>query len=108
MDHYGNVAAKRKLRTPGSKRCPEARLVVVARGGVRARAWHATAARQQAGFGWCAEVDGGVQAVVKMVAAPKPRKPSCRCRGAAVVKLVSVSEPRKPSCGSKAARPCLW
>ncbi|KAE9034764.1 hypothetical protein PR001_g9599, partial [Phytophthora rubi] len=24
MDHYGNVAAKRKLRTPGSKRCPEA------------------------------------------------------------------------------------
>ncbi|KAE9341735.1 hypothetical protein PR003_g9827 [Phytophthora rubi] len=48
------------------------------------------------------------QAVVKMVVAPKPRKPSCRCRGAAVVKLVSVSEPRKPSCGSKAARPCLW
>ncbi|KAE9199600.1 hypothetical protein PF005_g15669 [Phytophthora fragariae] len=24
MDHYGNVAAERKLRTPGSRRCPEA------------------------------------------------------------------------------------
>ncbi|KAE8895913.1 hypothetical protein PF003_g19979 [Phytophthora fragariae] len=24
MDHCGNVAAERKLRTPGSKRCPEA------------------------------------------------------------------------------------
>ncbi|KAE8976473.1 hypothetical protein PR003_g24962 [Phytophthora rubi] len=32
MDHYGNVAAERKLRTPGSKRRPAGRFVLV--GGV--------------------------------------------------------------------------
>ncbi|KAE9212009.1 hypothetical protein PF004_g15751 [Phytophthora fragariae] len=30
MDHYGNVAAERKLRTPGSQRCPAGRFVLVA------------------------------------------------------------------------------
>ncbi|KAE9162492.1 hypothetical protein PF005_g30828 [Phytophthora fragariae] len=48
MDHYGNVAAERKLRTPGSK--VRGRLVasVEASGGVRARAWQAAAPQQQA------------------------------------------------------------
>ncbi|KAE9009524.1 hypothetical protein PR003_g22143 [Phytophthora rubi] len=32
MDHYGNVAAEHKLRTPGSKRRPAGRFVLV--GGV--------------------------------------------------------------------------
>ncbi|KAE9347553.1 hypothetical protein PR003_g6876 [Phytophthora rubi] len=46
MDHYGNVAAERKLRTPGSKRRP-AGSGVEAGGGVRARAWQAAAGKQQ-------------------------------------------------------------
>ncbi|KAE9180884.1 hypothetical protein PF005_g16200 [Phytophthora fragariae] len=83
MDHYGNVAAERKLRTPGSKRRPAGRFVVVwwrawrwwrrerwiciafacysgveAGGGVRARAWQAAAGQQQA----AAEAGGGVRA----------------------------------------------
>ncbi|KAE9005397.1 hypothetical protein PR001_g17462 [Phytophthora rubi] len=49
MDHYGNVAAERKLRTPGSKRRPAGRFVLV--GGVHGG---------DGGFGWCAEVRGGV------------------------------------------------
>ncbi|KAE8969004.1 hypothetical protein PR001_g27626, partial [Phytophthora rubi] len=60
---YGNVAAERKLRTPGSKRCrgwwrrPSSSMAscgyraasgVEAGGGVRARAWQAAAIAQQA------------------------------------------------------------
>ncbi|KAE8966969.1 hypothetical protein PR001_g28239, partial [Phytophthora rubi] len=63
MDHYGNVAAERKLRTPGSKRRrgwwrrPRSSMAscgwpavsgVKAGGGVRARAWQAAAPQQQA------------------------------------------------------------
>ncbi|KAE9274486.1 hypothetical protein PR003_g29594 [Phytophthora rubi] len=64
MDHYGNVAAERKLRTPGSERRPAAwwrhpsssmassgwpaASGVEASGGVRARAWQAAAGMQQA------------------------------------------------------------
>ncbi|KAE8994615.1 hypothetical protein PR002_g19871 [Phytophthora rubi] len=47
MDHCGNVAAERKLRTPGSKRRP-AGSGVEASGGVRARAWQAAAGQLQA------------------------------------------------------------
>ncbi|KAE9270303.1 hypothetical protein PR003_g30874 [Phytophthora rubi] len=51
MDHYGNVATERKLRTPGSKRG----------GGVRARAWQAAAGQQQGVSGSVAEVGDGVR-----------------------------------------------
>ncbi|KAE9007323.1 hypothetical protein PR001_g16992, partial [Phytophthora rubi] len=63
MDHYGNDAAERKLRTPGSKRRPAAwwrrpsssmascgwpaASGVDAGGGVRSRAWQAAAGQQQ-------------------------------------------------------------
>ncbi|KAE9229293.1 hypothetical protein PF002_g13337 [Phytophthora fragariae] len=63
MDHYGNVASERFLRTPGSKqrrgwwRRPRSSMAscgspaasgVEAGGGVRARAWQAAAPQQQA------------------------------------------------------------
>ncbi|KAE9182007.1 hypothetical protein PF004_g24369 [Phytophthora fragariae] len=57
MDHYGNVAAERKLRTPGSKRRP-AGSGVEAGGGVRARAWQAAAGQQQGSWSF-----GGVHGV---------------------------------------------
>ncbi|KAE8987397.1 hypothetical protein PF005_g21144 [Phytophthora fragariae] len=47
MDHCGNVAAERKLRTPGSKVRGWWRGGEVG-GGVRARAWQAAAGQQQA------------------------------------------------------------
>ncbi|KAE9214943.1 hypothetical protein PF004_g14892 [Phytophthora fragariae] len=69
MDHYGNVAAERKLRTPGSKRRPAGRFVLVAApGSVAASASRLVVAsalahgmlRLAAGFGWSAEIRGGV------------------------------------------------
>ncbi|KAE8966252.1 hypothetical protein PR002_g28420 [Phytophthora rubi] len=116
MDQYGNVAAERNCARPEASGIRQQ----AAPGSVAASALahgllqlpgskrgSVGAPRLMAACKVCYRAVQQ-QAVVKMVVAPKPRKPSCRCRGAAVVKLVSVSEPRKPSCGSKAARPCLW
>ncbi|KAE9274125.1 hypothetical protein PR003_g29705 [Phytophthora rubi] len=149
MDHYGNVAAERKLRTPGSKvralpsskrrtaawRRLRSRLVATSElehgklrlprskrgsvgapevaGGVRARAWHAAATRQQAATKLVASCKQRMPsfgrpavAATKLVTSVKHRMPSFGRLAAAAMKLVTSVKHRMPSFGRPAAGAC--